>query len=205
MHRSRRRSFVTIAGALAACLGTRVVGQSNTDGTPYADKAAADEWIRQWMQSPGAASGALHLGRFADRMYFLTKEIGWTPNPGQHARGVRVPVGFVTDFASIPRIFWSLLPPDGLYTFAAIIHDYLYWEQPGSREEADLTLRFAMEDLKVGAATITAIYSGVRAGGGSPWVNNAALKRSGERRILKVFPTEPTVRWIEWKRKPDVF
>jgi hypothetical protein len=35
-----------------------------------------------------------------------------------------VPKGFITDFASIPFIFWSILPPDGEYTQAAVLHDY---------------------------------------------------------------------------------
>ncbi|ECG8634089.1 DUF1353 domain-containing protein, partial [Salmonella enterica subsp. salamae] len=39
---------------------------------------------------------------------------------------IEVPAGFVTDLATIPRIFWSLMPPDGKYAKAAIIHDYLY-------------------------------------------------------------------------------
>ena len=31
-----------------------------------------------------------------------------------------VPKGLSTDFASIPQIFWSIAPPDGKYTAAAI-------------------------------------------------------------------------------------
>ncbi|WP_139385602.1 DUF1353 domain-containing protein, partial [Salmonella enterica] len=39
---------------------------------------------------------------------------------------IEVPAGFVTDFASVPRIFWTILPSDGKYAKAAIIYDYLY-------------------------------------------------------------------------------
>lgn len=41
---------------------------------------------------------------------------------------VIVPEGFITDGASIPRIFWSLagLKPDGLYRAAALVHDFFY-------------------------------------------------------------------------------
>ena len=40
---------------------------------------------------------------------------------------VTVPAGTTTDFASIPRIFWPIFPPDGRrYMRAAIVHDYLY-------------------------------------------------------------------------------
>lgn len=38
---------------------------------------------------------------------------------------VRVPAGFVTDLASIPRIFQSLIPVNGKHRLAAIVHDYL--------------------------------------------------------------------------------
>ncbi len=40
---------------------------------------------------------------------------------------LEVPAGFVTDFASIPRIFWSLLSPTDLrYSKPAVVHDYGY-------------------------------------------------------------------------------
>lgn len=39
---------------------------------------------------------------------------------------IDIPVGFVTDFASVPRIFWGLFPPaTGEYVQAAVVHDYL--------------------------------------------------------------------------------
>jgi hypothetical protein len=194
-----------IAGVFSAAAVNGAGAQSTAPGAPYADKTAADEWLTRWMQAPGAAVGELHLGRFADRMYFLRQEIGWTPNPGQQGKKVTVPVGFVTDFASIPRVFWSLLPPDGVYTYPAIIHDYLYWERSVDRSEADQVLRFAMEDFKVPTVTITTIYQAVRFGGGSAWTANEALKAAGERRILKQYPTDPTVRWSDWKHIPGVF
>jgi hypothetical protein len=38
---------------------------------------------------------------------------------------VEAPKGMVTDGASVPRIFWWLLPTWGTYSRAAAIHDYL--------------------------------------------------------------------------------
>lgn len=38
---------------------------------------------------------------------------------------VKVNKGFITDFASIPRFLWVLLPPLGRYAKAAVVHDYL--------------------------------------------------------------------------------
>lgn len=38
---------------------------------------------------------------------------------------VYVPKGFLSDGATVPRIFWGLIPPWGIYGNAAIVHDYL--------------------------------------------------------------------------------
>jgi hypothetical protein len=112
---------------------------------------------------------------------------------------VTVPIGFVTDFASIPRIFWSILPPDGKYTYPAILHDYLYWTQTKTRNVADNILKFGMEDFSVGTVTSTAIYNAVRVFRGSAWDENARLKSMGEKRVLRRFPEDPTATWAAWK------
>lgn len=39
---------------------------------------------------------------------------------------VKIPAGFTTDLASIPRILWAILPPYALSERAPLIHDYLY-------------------------------------------------------------------------------
>ena len=44
-----------------------------------------------------------------------------------------VPAGFVTDFASTPRALWSVIPPTGRYQLAAVVHDFLYWDQACAR------------------------------------------------------------------------
>ena len=38
---------------------------------------------------------------------------------------IEVPAGYRTDFASIPRLFWRVLPPFGRYGKAAVVHDWL--------------------------------------------------------------------------------
>ncbi|TKB69473.1 MAG: DUF1353 domain-containing protein [Nitrospira sp.] len=148
----------------------------------------------------------LRISRFREPIYFLTAPISWTPNPGQERyAAVTVPKGFVTDFASIPRIFWSALRPDGEYAYAAVVHDYLYWTQTRSREEADQILKMAMEDFKISALTVGAMYSAVRVGGGSSWDGNAQKKSQGEKRILAKFPQDPRMKWEDWKQRPGVF
>jgi hypothetical protein len=96
---------------------------------------------------------------------------------------VAVPRNFVTDFASIPRIVWAILPPWGRYGAAAIIHDYLYWMQYTTRETADNTLREAMTLLGVDAGVITEVHTAVSAFGQGAWDHNAQLRASGYTRM----------------------
>jgi hypothetical protein len=201
---TRRTVLLSGCALIIASIALRPIGAlAASDG--YADQAAMDAWMSRWRNRLGAASGPLHLGRFLDPMYFLLDEIAWSPNPGESVSPVSVPIGFVTDLASIPRIFWSLLRPDGNYAFPAIIHDYLYWFQPEPKEKADLTLLYAMKEFGVGAFERETIYRAVQAGGGSAWTDNRKRRASGEKRILKSFPQDPKISWQQWARMPDVF
>lgn len=174
-------------------------------GIALAKDRTMEEWMDDWMR-PRKLNGTLHVSRFVEATYYLTKPIGWSPDPGVEGLApVEVPVGFVTDFASIPQIFWSVLPTDGEYTYAAIIHDYLYWIQDRRREDCDRLFKLAMEDLKLNETTVETIHLAVRVGGNGAWESNMNAKANGEKRILKVFPTDPTTRWADWKKRPDVF
>lgn len=50
---------------------------------------------------------------------------------------ISVPAGFVTDFASVPSLFWSFLPYWGRYGKAATLHDWLYHTRETTRKYAD--------------------------------------------------------------------
>jgi hypothetical protein len=165
-----------------------------------------DAWMASWMGSK-EPSGPLHLGRFSDPIYFLLDPIGWKPSRNQDANlpEIAVPRGFVTDLASIPRIFYSMLRPDGKYAHAAIIHDYMYWFQQYPKDVADTILWVAMNEFGVNAITITTIYEAVHHVGGSAWKNNARLKARGERRILAKFPDDPRTTWLQWKARQDIY
>lgn len=62
-----------------------------------------------------------------------------------------VPIGFITDGASIPKIAWSVVggPWSGDYVEAAIPHDWHYHTQKVTREEADKQFIDGMEILGV--------------------------------------------------------
>lgn len=145
---------------------------------------------------------------FADWDYYYTKEpLKWRAKAGVAMTPplVTVPTGFVTDLASIPAAFWAALPPAARYSYPAIIHDYLYWFQPCTRAQADAVFQSAMEDLHVPSAKILIIYDAVRLGGGSAWDNNTQARQTGEKRIIKKFPSDVLTTWKEWKDRADVF
>jgi hypothetical protein len=60
-----------------------------------------------------------------------------------------VPAGFITDLASIPRIFQSLIPKVGKHALAAIVHDYLVRLPDFDRKLADKIFLEAMKLLGV--------------------------------------------------------
>ena len=83
---------------------------------------------------------------------------------------IRVPKGFISDLASIPRIFWSLIGgPWGKYGYAAIVHDFLYHAQPCSRKEADRIFLEAMQVLGVNRFKRWIMYNMVRIFSGFCW------------------------------------
>src|SRR5262245_57983090 len=120
---SRGRAIGTIARAAAGgAMATGLCGRAAFAGPLTGTRDITQEqWFDAWC-APKPPEGALHLYRFADEIYSLTKPIAWTPGPkAREFKRVDVPAGFVTDFASVPRIFWSVLPRDGKYTYPAII------------------------------------------------------------------------------------
>ena len=73
-----------------------------------------------------------------------------------------VPSGFVTDFASVPRIAWQLVPPEGKYDNAACLHDYLYRTHQYPQATCDELLKEAMQSSDVPAWQVFVIYWAVR-------------------------------------------
>jgi hypothetical protein len=77
---------------------------------------------------------------------------------------IKVPAGFVTDGASIPRVFWNIFDPYGPYLKAAVVHDYLYspLNDDYYRGEADCIFKEAMYNMGIGWPTRETIYRAVR-------------------------------------------
>ncbi|HUQ20920.1 MAG TPA: DUF1353 domain-containing protein [Gemmatimonadaceae bacterium] len=90
-----------------------------------------------------------------------------------------VPRGFVTDYASVPRPLRLLLPREGTYGNAAVLHDYLYWRQDCTREQSDNIMVIAMLEAGVSESTLRAIQLGIRLGGQGSWDTNRTERASG--------------------------
>lgn len=78
---------------------------------------------------------------------------------------IRVPSGFVTDFASIPHIMQVFISPYGKSNSASVIHDWLYskkCEIKISRAEADLIFLEILKENGVNIIKANVMYYGVR-------------------------------------------
>lgn len=137
-----------------------------------------------WLSSC-ATSTAPILQPFADAQdWVLVQDM--TFQFADSKQSITVPKGFVTDFASIPRAFWSLgYSPLDRYSKAAIVHDYLYWTQVCSKAQADTILSLAMKESGVSPLKAATVYEGVRLGGSVAWNAN---KKARSKQIPRVIP-----------------
>ena len=120
------------------------------------------------------------------RTWVIMRDFGY--DVGTEASGDRidVAVGFQTDFATIPRPFWIILPKWGRYGNATVIHDWLYWTQARPRRLADAIFLEAMGVLGVSGPVKSALYWGARLFGWLAWYRNAADRAAGFDRVLPV-------------------
>jgi hypothetical protein len=79
---------------------------------------------------------------------------------------IRVPDGFVTDFASVPAPLWSFIAPTGRHSRAAVVHDYLYTQTDVSQIVCDAVFAEALVVLGVSRWRRVSMYLAVRAFGG---------------------------------------
>jgi len=88
---------------------------------------------------------------------------------------ITVPKGFKTDFASVPRFFWRILPPWGKYSEAAVVHDFLYSIGSMTRLLADKEFKYLMMRIGVSWWKRNVMYLAVRMFGYIAW----KMHRSG--------------------------
>ena len=76
-------------------------------------------------------------------------------------KDIKIPKGFTTDGASVPRVFWCLFPPNRTdYLPCAVVHDYLcnlrYYKK------ADKCFLECLKHLRVSKFTSYTMYYAVR-------------------------------------------
>lgn len=93
-----------------------------------------------------------------------------------NGREEMVPAGLIVDGASVPRIAWTFMPPDGLHRAGALAHDWIYlnkgWMPSGTRftrAEADHVFYNFMRRAGVGPWRAGLAYDAVRLGGWHAW------------------------------------
>lgn len=84
-------------------------------------------------------------------------------------RTLVVPAGFVTDFASVPRLPVVYLAAGGKGERAAVVHDWLYSTESVERATADAVLREALLSCGYSPALASTFYAAVRTFGASHW------------------------------------
>ncbi len=139
---------------------------------------------------------------FVDGRHWIVKQ-PLTYRIGVSNASVTVPVGFVTDFASIPQALQSIIRQNGLYILPAVVHDYLYWKQTCTREQADQVLLLGMIENKVADVHRVAIHAAVRAAGSFAWDDNA---RERAARLIRILPQDrmtitASTLWPDYRRQ----
>jgi hypothetical protein len=129
-----------------------------------AEAACSDRCIDEYSHPPkrplqGAPVNPIVRPSGNNRAFILAEPMKY--EVGSTKIVITVPVGFVTDYASIPKSLWSLYSPHDQYSRAAIVHDYLYWSQLCTRKQADNLLMIAMKESEVSQVTRNNVYLGV--------------------------------------------
>ncbi|NUP25949.1 MAG: DUF1353 domain-containing protein [Nocardia sp.] len=110
------------------------------------------------------------------------------------AEHFEVPVGFRTDFASVPRPVVWLIPRYGVYTRAAILHDYLLRSELVSKVDADGLFRRALRECAVSLPRRWMMWTAVRFGSRLQGISPAAFAVFTVVAVLSlVFLVIPTV------------
>ena len=117
-------------------------------------------------------SGKTVLERINSDTYMLRDELSFENSKYK----VTIKPGLLTDGASIPKVFWSIIgcPLNGKYVGSALIHDGLYASHVLSKEESDLLFLDMMKHNKVSLWRRKLMYWAVKFGGKSSYNGKSA-------------------------------
>ena len=114
--------------------------------------------------------------------WMLMEPLRYVIDPAGNA--IEVPKGFVTDFASVPPRLRSLLSSTGPHGMPAVVHDFLYWSQACTKDQADHLFRLAMMDSEVSPRLREQLYTAVHVFGGRAWRSNHTERTAGLVRVV---------------------
>lgn len=107
---------------------------------------------------------------------------------------INIPAGFSTDFASVPRIFWTIISPWGKFGKAAVLHDYLYRNHQVkiakqislsfSRKEVDTIFLYTMRHCGTSPVKAKIMYWAVRVFGRWSWKKGDGQKKCAGQPVL---------------------
>jgi hypothetical protein len=89
-----------------------------------------------------------------------------------------IPGGLVVDGASVPRLLWPFMPPDGLHRAASLAHDYLYilrgrmfYGHKFSKAESDLVFYGLLREAGLNDRRAYTAYAAVKWFGWKAWLS----------------------------------
>lgn len=130
----------------------------------------------------------LDLAYIDGRKWRVKSDFSYAVGAPDGATVIHIGKGFVTDFASVPRLLWPILPPTGRYGKAVLLHDCCY--QTGKIGDLIISRKYADDVLAESARVLaaqqmltygarhtefwdwcarTVLYVGVRIGGWRAW------------------------------------
>jgi len=107
------------------------------------------------IELPEIHGQSLYTERVAPHRFKLTKDVPVQLSTGQ---SLFIPAGYITDFASVPRIFWAVVMPVGRHNLAVLVHDYLI-DQEYPRRFCDQQLKHFLYISNVHPVKARAMYA----------------------------------------------
>ncbi len=115
-----------------------------------------------------------------------------------------VPIGLATNFANVPPVLRWIIKPYGDHGRSAIVHDYLYWTQPGSRRDADVAFYELMKMNGVHPVKRNIMYTLTRWFGAGRWKTSTKERRIGMRWVIlkeQIDRIPGNISWPEYRLK----
>jgi hypothetical protein len=100
------------------------------------------------------------------------------------APAITVPAGFVTELGSVPKRLQGWEGKTDVSMAPAVFHDYLYWTQACTQDEADAVMHVAMTALGMSNAKAAQTYKSVNTTGSTVFKSNGEQRRNGAARTF---------------------